>query len=132
MKAHEESEKIISETMKILDLEDENSKNLVMKLTEDRAKLMQETTNIMEHEEKMANNLILRILKEQDIEIPSILDKIEKEDKMLDDQLREIIFSDEGVEMEDIIQKDLMENAEMARFLKMHMEDQDNIMKKAL
>ena len=132
MKAHEESEKIISETMKILDLEDENSKNLVMKLTEDRAKLMQETTNIMEHEEKMANNLILRILKEQDIEIPSILDKIEKEDKMLDDQLRELIFSDEGIEMEDIIQKDLMENAEMARFLKMHMEDQDNIMKKAL
>jgi hypothetical protein len=130
MQAHEESEKVISETMKVLDLDDENSKKLVLSMAEDRSRYLQEATNIMEHEEKQANNLILRILKEQEFQIPSILDRIERDENILRENLRKTL--DEGISMDEIIQKDLMENAEMARFLKSHMNDQKKMVSQTM
>ena len=46
MRVHEENEKVISETMKVLDLEEENSKKLVLAMAEDRSRYTRFLKNV--------------------------------------------------------------------------------------
>merc|ERR1711976_140047 len=113
--------------MNLLDREEKATNSLISQMAEERSKLMSEAQNSMEREEQQANALIQRIMKEQDIMVPSILDKIERDEKELME-----FRHDEGISVDELIERDLMENAAMARFLNAHMSEQKSLVSHTL